>query len=98
MADIHLYDVIRRPVVTEKTQVMTDEQNVYAFEVDKRANKVQIRQAVEEIFGVSVLRVRTLVVAPKQGRRARRVFIRKPAWKKAYVTVAPGQSIDLFGV
>ena len=95
---IHLYDVIRRPVITEKTDRLTDELNVYVFEVDVRANKPMIKEAVEAVFDVDVIRVRTAIMPAKTGRRLRKTFIRKKQWKKAYVTVAPGQSIDLFGI
>jgi large subunit ribosomal protein L23 len=95
---IHLFDVIRRPIITEKTDRLNDELNVYTFEVDVRANKPMIKEAVEEIFEVEVLRVRTTVMPPKMGQRLRKAFIRKKKWKKAYVTVVPGQSIDMFGV
>jgi large subunit ribosomal protein L23 len=95
---IHLYDVIRRPVITEKSTRLNDEHNVYVFEVDVRANKDLIRDAVELVFDVDVLKVRTAIMPAKMGRRLRKRFIRKKEWKKAYVTVAPGQSIDLFGV
>ncbi len=98
MGEIHLFDIIRRPVVTEKSERLTDENNVYAFEVDLRANKPMIKEAVETIFGVNVLKVRTIVMPAKRGRRLRKFYIRKPQWKKAYVTVEPGQRIDLFGI
>lgn len=97
MSELHLYDVIVRPVVTEKTQGLTDDHNVYVFEVDMRANKPLIKEAVETIFGVSVVKVRTTVMPAKHGRRLRKTYIRAKEWKKAMVTVAPGQSIDLFG-
>lgn len=96
--EIHLYDVIRRPVDTEKSVRLTEEQNVYVFEVDMRANKPMIKDAVETIFDVNVIKVRTAIMPAKLGQRLRKTFIRKPAWKKAYVTIAPGQSIDLYGV
>ncbi len=96
--ELHLYDVIRRPVVTEKSERLTDENNVYVFEVDMRANKPMIKQAVETIFDVDVVAVRTAVMPAKLGRRLRKTYIRKKQWKKAYVTVAPGQQIDLFGI
>ena len=96
--EIHLYDIIRRPVITEKTDQLTEELNVYVFEVDIRANKPMIKEAVESIFDVDVVKVRTAIMPAKMGRRLRKVFIRKKEWKKAYVTVAPGQNIDLFGI
>ena len=95
--ELHLYDVIRRPVITEKSTRLTDENNVYVFEVDMRANKSLIKEAVESIFDVEVLKVRTAIMPAKLGRRLRKTYIRKKEWKKAYVTVAPGQSIDMFG-
>lgn len=95
--EIHLYDVIRRPVITEKSTRLTDENNVYVFEVDMRANKNLIKEAVESIFDVDVLKVRTAIMPAKLGRRLRKTYIRKKEWKKAYVTIAPGQSIDMFG-
>jgi large subunit ribosomal protein L23 len=98
MAELHVYDVIRRPVVTEKSDMLVSDHNVYCFEVDLRANKSQVKEAVEEIFEVDVLRVRTAVMPQKMGRRLRKRYIRRSAWKKAYVTVASGQNIDLFGV
>ena len=98
MAEIHIYDVIKRPVITEKSSRQTDFNNVYVFEVDMRANKPMIRDAVETIFDVNVVRVRTAVMPAKFGRRLRRQYIRKSQWKKAYVTVEPGQNIDLFGI
>jgi large subunit ribosomal protein L23 len=98
MGEIHLYDIIQRPIVTEKTQRLMDYENVYTFEVDQRANKRMIKDAVESIFEVDVVKVRTMVMPAKHGRRFRKTYIRKKEWKKAYVTIAPGQSIDLFGL
>lgn len=98
MSEIHLYDVIRRPVITEKSDRLADEHNTYVFEVDMRANKPLIAEAVATIFDVDVLQVRTAVMPAKLGRRLRKTYIRKKQWKKAYVTLEPGQSIDLFGV
>jgi large subunit ribosomal protein L23 len=98
MAGIHLYDVIVRPVVTEKTNLMADEQRQYTFEVDLRANKVQIKEAVEVIFDVRVQKIATMVVPAKRGTRGRRTYQRKKAWKKAIVTLEAGQSIDLFNL
>ncbi len=98
MASIHLYDVIVRPVVTEKTNAMASDQRHYTFEVDMRANKIQIKEAVEVIFDVTVERVATMIMPAKRGQRGRRVYQRTKAWKKAIVTLAPGQSIDLFNL
>ncbi len=98
MANIHLYDVIVRPVVTEKTNVMASEDRQYTFQVDVRANKVQIKEAVEVIFDVTVDKVATMIMPAKRGRRGARTYQRKKAWKKAVITLLPGQSIDLFNL
>lgn len=95
--DLHLYDVIVRPVVTEKSSIEQDEHNQYTFEVALDSNKVQIKEAVEIIFDVDVLKVNTLVMPAKRARRGRRTYVRKKMWKKAVITIAPGQSIDLYG-
>jgi large subunit ribosomal protein L23 len=95
---LHLYDIIRRPVITEEAQRLADEENVYVFEVDMRANKPMIKDAVQTIFGVDVVKVRTANMPAKRGRRWRQAVVRRSAWKKALVTVAPGQKIDLYGV
>jgi large subunit ribosomal protein L23 len=94
--EIHLYDVLRRPVITEKATYVSDTLNQYTFEVDLRANKIQIKDAVELIFDVDVLRVNTNIMAPKRGRRGRKFYMRTKKWKKAVVTVAAGQQINLF--
>lgn len=87
-------DVIKRPVVTEKTTKLMAE-NKYCFIVDRRANKTQIRQAVEEIFGVRVLDVNTMNMTGKL-KRLGRFEGRRPSEKKAVVTLAPGSRIEFF--
>jgi len=89
-----LHDVIRRPLVTEKGTDMMSE-GKYVFEVDPRANKTQIKQAVEKLFNVKVRKVNTSRVPGKVRRRGRDVG-RTPEWKKATVTLAPGQHIEIF--
>lgn len=91
---MHRYDVLIRPLMTEATEAMGDRFNRYAFEVARDATKPQIREAVESIFNVSVTGVNTMIFRGKQRRFGRRV-VQKPSWKKAIVTVAAGQSIDL---
>lgn len=98
MPELHIYDVIHRPVITEKTSVMSDEMNQYVFEVDSKANKIQIREAVEVIFDVEVMKVRTMVMPAKRGRRGRNWYRRTKQWKKAIVTLAEGESIELFNL
>jgi len=93
---MHVYQVIKRPLITEKATELSDTQNVYVFEVDRRANRIQVKQAVEKIYGVRVVDVRIVNMKPKRGRWGRRVVVRKPAWKKAYVRLQEGDSIQLF--
>ena len=89
------HEIIIRPVVSERS-FSEMEENKYTFEVHKDANKFQIKDAVEEIFGVKVTRVNTLIVKPKT-KRVRYVAGKTRSWKKAVVTVAEGQSIEIFG-
>lgn len=98
MPELHLYEVIRRPVITEKSNAIMDEDNKYVFEVALNANKIQIREAVEIIFDVPVEKVNTMVMPAKRGRRGRKWYMRKKAWKKAIVTLPPGEKIELFDV
>lgn len=88
------YDIIRRPLITEKATYLLED-NKYCFEVDRRANKTQIKQAVEEIFKVRVEKVHTLSV-PSKPRRLGRYVGRTSAWKKAIVTLAPGEKLPFF--
>ncbi|MCA0454732.1 MAG: 50S ribosomal protein L23 [Chloroflexi bacterium] len=96
MADLHIYDVLRRPVVSEKTAILTDEKNQYVFEVAEDANKIQIKEAIEVIFEVDVVKVNTMIVPAKRGRRGRNWYLRSRQWKKAVVTLAADQQIELF--
>ena len=91
----HLYDVIRRPVTSERnTDLMA--QGRYTFEVAPDANKIQIKQAVETAFDVTVIAVNTLNVHRKMRRERTRLRGYRPGWKKAIVTLAPGQKIEIF--
>ena len=90
-----IYNVLKRPLVTEKTSENRERSNQYAFEVDVSANKIQIRKAVEEIFGVRVTDVRTINMRGKV-KRFRRGLGKRNNWKKAIVTVRDGEMIDLF--
>ena len=71
MAELHLYDVIKRPVVTEKSAIQSDDLNQYVFEVAPDSNKIQIKEAIEVIFDVDVVKVNTMVMPAKRGRRGR---------------------------
>ncbi len=94
---LHWREVIRRPVVTEKSSYNVDLNNQYTFVVNSRANKMQIKQAIELAWPeVSVDKVRVANMPAKRARRYRRVTTRKVGWKKAIVTLSPGDSIDLF--
>ena len=97
MPELHVYDVLLRPVITEKTNEMMED-NKYVFEVASDANKIQIRDAVEFIFEVTVEKVNTMVMPAKRGRRGRKYYRRKNQWKKAIVTLADGDTIQLFNV
>jgi large subunit ribosomal protein L23 len=89
------YEVLRRPILTEKSSFQSDNLHRYTFEVDVRANKRQIRDAVEQVFNVQVLAVNVINVRGKR-RRWGRIVGRTKDWKKAIVTLAPGQSIQFF--
>ena len=88
------YLIVRRPILTEKGQQQTEESNTYPFEVDRKANKIEIKGAIEKIYAVSVKSVRT-VRMPGKRRRAKAAYITTPVWKKAYVTLAEGDVIDI---
>jgi len=88
------YSVIKKPVITEKASDDTIKRNAYHFRVPQNANKVEIRQAVETLFEVKVKGVNTLNVSGKTRRRGY-IAGRAPSWKKAMVTLADGQSIDV---
>ncbi|MBN2178450.1 MAG: 50S ribosomal protein L23 [Deltaproteobacteria bacterium] len=90
-----IYSVIKKPLVTEKTTIARDEGNKYIFEVDRRATKIEIRNAVEKIFKVKVMTVRTMNFIGKKKRIGRTIGSRSD-WKKAVVTLAPGSSIEVF--
>jgi large subunit ribosomal protein L23 len=92
---VNPHDVIRRPLVTEKSNIGREEQNLVTFAVDPRANKHEIRRAVEQLFSVKVVAVRTMRM-PGKTRRVGRFVGRRPAWKKAIVKLAAGQAIEFF--
>ena len=89
------YDILRGPVVTEKTTLQKELYNQITFKVDKRANRVEIKNAVEKTFNTMVKQVRTVQVKGKVKQRGRIVGKRND-WKKAIVTLMPGQRIDFF--
>lgn len=94
---MHWREIIRRPLVTEKSNFLADLNNQYSFVVDSRVNKLQIKHAIELAWPeVTVRKVRVANMPAKRARRWRRIAVRKPGWKKAVVTLAAGDSIDLF--
>ena len=91
----NIHDVIVRPLVTEKSHDQLDRLGAYTFVVARDANKIEIAQAVEKAFNVKVTDVRTMNYAGKAKRMGKHAG-RRPAWKKAVVTLAEGDSIELF--
>ena len=92
---MNVHEIIHRPVVTEKSTLARELQNVVTLAVDPRANKHQIKDAVEQLFEVNVTEVRTSRM-PRKKRRVGKYLGRRPEWKKAIVTLAEGQSIEFF--
>lgn len=93
-----IFDVLRRPLVTEKSNYQNSELHQYVFEVAEDATKAMVKDAVETLFDVSVLRVNVLNMPAKRTRRARsrRVGVRRSGYKKAIVALAPGDTIAMF--
>jgi len=89
------YDIIRGPLVTEKTTLQKELSNQVTLKVDKRANRVEIKDAVEKNFNTKVAKVRTIQVKGKVKQRGRIIGKRKD-WKKAIITLMPGQRIEFF--
>ncbi len=94
----NLYDVLVRPIVTEKSAYQSAALGQYVFEVAGSATKAQIKEAVEVLFDVSVVKVNVIRIPPKRSRRLRnrRLLVRNSGYKKAVVTLAPGDTIDVF--
>ena len=93
-----IYDVLRRPLITEKSNYLNSKLHQYVFEVATDATKVMVKDAVETMFDVDVLRVNVVNVPAKRTRRvrSRRLKVRSSGYKKAIVTLAPGDTISLF--
>ena len=90
-----VYEVIRRPIISEKSTALAEVGNRYVFEVATQANKQEIRDAVQRLFSVKVLKVHTMVMHGKV-KRVGRFEVKRSNWKKALVTLAQGQKIDFF--
>jgi large subunit ribosomal protein L23 len=89
------YEIIKRPLNTEKTNIQKEVANQVTFEVDQRANRIEIKRAIETAFQVKVAGVQTMQIKGKTKRRGRFVGKRRN-WKKAIVTLVPGERIDFF--
>ncbi len=94
---MNIYDVIKKPLITEKTTIEKDARNIVAFVVHRDANKIEIQESVEKLFKVEVTSVKTATVAGKVKRVGRQVG-KRSNWKKAYVTLKEGSSVDFFEV
>jgi large subunit ribosomal protein L23 len=93
-----VYDILRRPIVTEKSNYQAGDLNQYVFEVSVNATKQMVKDAIETVFDVDVARVNIVNVPAKRSRRwrNRRLKVRRSAYKKAIITLEPGESIDVF--
>lgn len=93
-----IYDVLRRPLITEKSNYQSGNLNQYSFEVSADATRTLVKDAIETLYDVKVERVNIINVPAKRGRRARsrRLLVRKPGFKKAIVTLASGQTLSVF--
>lgn len=98
---MNISEILVRPRLTEKVNNQMEKDNRYTFVVDKRANKIEIKTAVEEFFNVKVSEVNTIVVPAKNKSRFTKTGLvsgRKPSYKKAIVTLVEGETIDLFSI
>ncbi|HET9588252.1 MAG TPA: 50S ribosomal protein L23 [Anaerolineales bacterium] len=93
-----IYEVLRRPLVTEKSSYQSGRLNQYSFIVADKATRQQVKDAIETLYDVDVVRVNIINSPAKRGRRlrSRRLLVRKPAYKKAIVTLAEGQTLQIF--
>jgi large subunit ribosomal protein L23 len=93
-----IYDVLIRPLVTEKSSYQSGKLNQYSFVVANKATKTMVKDAVETLFDVNVVRVNIVNAPAKRGRRARsrRLLVRRPGFKKAIITLADGETLEIF--
>ena len=93
-----IYDVLVRPLITEKSSYQSGSLNQYSFVVDGKATKTMVKDAVETLFDVDVVRVNIINAPAKRGRRARsrRLLVRRPGFKKAIITLAEGETLEIF--
>jgi large subunit ribosomal protein L23 len=90
-----IYRIIKRSLITEKSTIARDENNKFIFEVDRKANKIEIGKAIEKVFKVKVMDVHVMNVSGKK-KRVGKILGEKRAWKKAIITLAPDNRIELF--
>jgi large subunit ribosomal protein L23 len=93
-----IYEVLRRPLVTEKSSYQSGRLNQYSFVVADSATRTQVKDAIETLYDVRVVRVNIINTSAKRGRRlrSRRLLVRKPGYKKAIITLAEGQTLQIF--
>jgi len=93
-----IYDVLVRPLITEKSSYQSGKLNQYSFVVADKATKTLVKDAIETLFDVNVVRVNIVNAPTKRGRRARsrRLLVRRPGFKKAIITLADGESLEIF--
>mgnify|MGYP001195153952 FL=1 len=89
------HQILIRPIITERATVLTERFNQFVFQVERKANKYQIRSAVESVYGVKVKKVATMIVPGKTKRRGANTG-KRPHWKKAIITLQQGENIDFF--
>jgi len=92
-------ELLRKPILTEKASALTEKSNRFTFKVDHKANKLQIKQVIEKMYGVNVLAINTMVVDGKvKSRNTKAGFVtgRSPKYKKAIVTLKAGETIDYY--
>ncbi|MFO7982838.1 MAG: 50S ribosomal protein L23 [Desulfuromonadales bacterium] len=92
-----LHQILKKPLITEKSTLQKEAKHVVSFEVGRDSTKIEVRQAVEKAFDVKVKDVNTMIVAGKMKRTGRSIG-KRSTWKKAYVTLEEGSNIDFFGV
>ena len=92
---MHIEEVLIKPLLTEKSSIVTENANRYVFQVQRKANKYQIKDAVEKMFDVKVTNVKTAVL-PGKVKRAGKLTKKAASWKKAYVQIQEGQKLELY--
>jgi large subunit ribosomal protein L23 len=92
-------EILKKPILTEKASALTEKLNRFSFKVDHRANKIEIKEAIEKMYGVNILAINTIVVVNKVKSRNTKAGVvsgRAPKYKKAIVTLRDGETIDFY--